>query len=144
MFLGEYGVSFTGPGRIVLPKKLREAISNNTIVLSKGANQCLAGYEPSAWEKITENLMNNPLTDDSNLAKKRFVFSATSYVEIDDQGRFVIPKALLQYSELNDSAVIIGVGDHFEIWNEKRWQKYINTAVTETDSGETLQDENSG
>ncbi|MEO6508485.1 MAG: division/cell wall cluster transcriptional repressor MraZ [Patescibacteria group bacterium] len=124
MFLGEYEVSFTAPGRIVLPKKLREAIVSNSVVLTKGANECLAGYEPRAWEKITESLMNNPLTDDVNLNRKRFLFSATSYVEIDDQGRFVIPKALLQFATLDNSAVIIGVGDHFEIWNDEKWQSY--------------------
>lgn len=134
MFLGEYEVSFTAPGRIVLPKKLREAISNNSVVLTKGANQCLAGYEPTTWDRATDNLMNNPLTDETNLDKKRFLFSATSYVEIDDQGRFVIPKALLQFADLEERAVIIGVGDHFEIWNEGKWNSYMktNSAVVKT------------
>jgi MraZ protein len=127
MFLGEYEVSFTAPGRVVLPKKLREAINKDVVVLTKGANQCLAGYEPVAWDKITESLMNNPLTDNVNLDKKRFLFSATSYVEIDDQGRFVIPRALLQFAGLNEKAVIIGVGDHFEIWNEISWAAYISS-----------------
>jgi MraZ protein len=125
MFLGEYEVAFTAPGRVVLPKKLRETIRGSVVVLTKGANNCLSGYEPAAWEKITENLMNNPLTDDLNLDRKRFLFSATSYVDIDDQGRFVIPKALLQFADLNERAAIIGVGDHFEIWNERNWQNYI-------------------
>jgi len=126
MFLGEYEVSFTAPGRVVLPKKLREAINNDTVVLTKGANNCLSGYEPGTWEKATETLMNNPLTDETNLDKKRFLFSATSYVEIDDQGRFVIPRVLLQFADLQEKAVIIGVGDHFEIWNDRQWQKYMN------------------
>lgn len=127
MFLGEFEVSFTAPGRVVLPKKLREAIDKNSVVLTKGVNRCLAGYEPLAWEKITENLMNNPLTDDTNLDKKRLLFSATTYVEVDDQGRFVIPKALLQFADLSEIAVIIGVGDHFEIWNEDSWKKYTSS-----------------
>jgi MraZ protein len=74
------------------------------------ASRNFLGYEPLAWEKITENLMNNPLTDDTNLDKKRLLFSATTYVEVDEQGRFVIPKALLQFADLSERAVIISVG----------------------------------
>ena len=55
---------------------------------------------------------------------RRYIFSSLVYLEIDEQGRFVVPKNLLEYGQLKDKAVIIGVGDHFEIWDQQAWQIY--------------------
>jgi MraZ protein len=125
VFFGEYQLSFTSPGRIVLPKKLRELLKGNTFILTKGFDFCLTGYDKEDWEKRAQNLFQTSLLDKDNLDKQRFLFSSITYLEIDDQGRFVIPKSLLQYAGLNDRAVVVGVGDHFEIWDAAKWEKYI-------------------
>ncbi|MBI4005014.1 division/cell wall cluster transcriptional repressor MraZ [Candidatus Roizmanbacteria bacterium] len=126
VFFGEYEVSFTAPGRIVLPKKIRELIRGNIFILSKGFDACLAGYNREDWEERSKVLMEVSLLEKENLDKKRFLFASTVYLEIDNQGRFVIPRNLLEYASLNGKAYIVGVGDHFEIWNKKRWEEYIN------------------
>jgi MraZ protein len=68
--------------------------------------------------------MSFSLLEGENLERRRFIFSSTSYVEVDEQGRFVIPKNLLDYAKLDKKAVIIGVGDHFEIWDSAGWESY--------------------
>lgn len=86
----------------------------------------MTGYDKEDWEKRAQNLFQNSLLDRDNLEKQRFVFSSITYLEIDDQGRFVIPKNLLQYAGLSEKAVVVvGVGDHFEIWDAVKWEKYI-------------------
>lgn len=125
VFFGEYQVKFTAPGRIVLPKRLREALKGNTFVLTKGYNTCLSGFDREDWETRAGELLNSSLLSDENLDKKRFLFSSTVFLEIDDQGRFVIPKNLLAFAQLKEDIYIIGVGDHFEIWEAERWQKYL-------------------
>ena len=124
VFFGEYQVSFSAPGRIVLPKKLRELLKGNTFVLSKGFDQCLAGYDKDDWEGRAKELLNVSLLERENLDKKRFLFSSAVYLEIDEQGRFVVPKNLLQYGDLNQKVTIVGVGDHFEIWEIAKWEAY--------------------
>lgn len=57
---------------------------------------------------------------------RRYIFSSLVYLEIDEQGRFVVPKNLLEYGQLKEKIVIIGVGDHFEIWNNDQWIEYRN------------------
>lgn len=128
VFFGEYFVSFSAPGRIVLPKKLRELLKGNIFVLAKGFDTCLAGYDKEDWETRAQELLHVPLLERENLEKRRFLFSSAAYLEIDDQGRFVIPRNLMQYAGLNEKVLIIGTGDHFEIWEEKRWEKYMKTA----------------
>ncbi len=124
VFFGEYTVSFTAPGRIVLPKKIRERLKGNTFILTKGFDFCLAGYDKEEWETKAKELLNVSLLEKEELDKRRFIFSSAVYVEIDSQGRFVIPKNLLLYADLKDVAVVVGVGDHFEIWSEERWGEY--------------------
>jgi MraZ protein len=124
VFFGEYQVSFTGQGRLVLPKKIRELLKGNTFVITKGFDTCLAGYDKQDWETRASSLMGVSLLDKDNIGKRRSLFASASYIEIDDQGRFVVPKSLLSLVTKKNKAVIIGVGDHFEIWDEDKWNEY--------------------
>lgn len=124
VFYGEYNVSSSGTGRFVLPKKIRELLKGNIFILTKGFDFCLYGYDREDWEKRTNELFFEPIINKEQLEKQRFIFSSMNYVEIDNQGRFVIPKPLLQFASIKEKAVIIGVGDHFEIWNENNWRQY--------------------
>ena len=125
-YSGEYTVSFTGSGRIVLPKKMRELLRGNAFVLSKGYDTCLAGYTPEDWEKQVQELLAASLGDKESLEKKRFFFGSMVYLKIDEHGRFVIPKNLLEYAALsNKEVVIVGVGDHFEVWEPTKWRNYV-------------------
>ncbi len=124
VFFGDYLVSFSAPGRVVLPKKIRELLKGNIFILAKGFNFCLAGFDKDVWEEKAKELVNVSLLENENLEKRRFLFSSTVYLEIDDQGRFVIPKNMLDFSSLRNKVQIIGVGDHFEIWSPENWVKY--------------------
>jgi len=125
VFFGEYSVSFSAPGRIVLPKKLRELLKGNTFIVTKGYDFCLNGYDKDDWENRSKALLSVSLLEKDNLEKRRFLFASAVYLEIDEQGRFVIPRNLLSYAEINDKALIAGVGDHFEIWRPEKWDRYL-------------------
>ena len=134
VFFGEYQVSFSAPGRIVLPKKLRELLKGNIFILTKGFDNCLSGYDRDDWEERSKTLLNVSLLEKNELSQRRFLFASTVYVEIDDQGRFVIPKNLLSYGEITNKAFVIGVGDHFEIWSPEKWQKYNQSSIRITNT----------
>ena len=124
VFFGEYQINFSGSGRLLLPKKLRELLKGNTFILTKGFGNCLSGYDKDDWEKRASELLNPSLLQPTDMDNRRYIFSSLVYLEIDDQVRFVVPKNLLEYGLLKDKAVIIGVGDHFEIWETKKWEAY--------------------
>ncbi len=128
VFIGEFQVSFTGLGRIVLPKKIRELIKGNSFIVTKGFDKCLAGFDKQDWEDRANELLQVSLLEQENLDKRRFVFSSASNLEIDEQGRFVIPKNLLEFAGLSKKVAIIGVGDHFEIWDEESWKELSKTS----------------
>jgi len=130
VFYGEFSVSITAGGRIALPKKVRELLTNNIFVITKGFGSCLAGYDKRDWEERAESLLDVSLLDMDQIDKRRSLFSSTVYIELDDQGRAVLPNGLLQFADLHTKAIIVGVGDHFEIWNTKRWNDYMNSNKT--------------
>ena len=123
MFLGSYKLSFDlNSRRVALPKKIRDYLATSEIVLSIGFEKCLFGFDTKAWIKEATKQTDLPIFDKSARNIRRLFFSAATIVKLDDQGRFVIPGALLQYAK-NVKPIIIGAGDHFEIWDEKAWEK---------------------
>jgi len=132
VFFGEYQINFSGSGRLLLPKKVRELLKGNTFILTKGFGNCLSGYDKDDWEKRASELLNPSLLQPTDMENRRYIFSSLVYLEIDDQGRFVVPKNLLEYGQLMEKVIIIGVGDHFEIWDEKKWKNYAHTSTFTT------------
>lgn len=130
VFYGEYQQSLTDGGRIAIPKKIRSSISAHNAkkcVLTKGYDGCIAGYSPEDWERRSQHLLDVSLLDKEHIEKRRMLFSGAHELSMDDQGRIVLPKSLTDYMKLEDGTVtIIGVGDHFEIWDTKRWTQYSN------------------
>jgi len=126
VFFGEYQINFSGSSRLLLPKKVRELLKGNTFILTKGFGNCLSGYDKDDWEKRASELLNPSLLQPTDMDNRRYIFSSLVYLEIDEQGRFVVPKNLLEYGQLKEKVVIIGVGDHFEIWNQESWLEYTN------------------
>jgi len=124
VFYGEYLISSSGAGRFLLPKKIRELLKGSIFILTKGFDNCLNGYNKEEWEKRTLNFFKEPIITKEQLIKQRFIFSSLVYIEIDRQGRFVIPKNLINYANLEEKIVIIGAGDHFEIWKPENWEKF--------------------
>ena len=125
MFFGEYKLKFTGKGRVLLPRKMRDEVAGKQIVLSRGFDGCIFGYDLESWEKEAKKQLEVSNTEERARYLRRYMFSASVSVELDSQGRFVIPSALLIFAKLKRDIVIIGAGDHFEVWNHDNWTKQL-------------------
>lgn len=125
MLLGESQPNFTGKGRIALPKKMREELQGVEVVLLKGFEPCIFGYQKSVWEEQSKKQLEISVSDGSARDLRRYLFSGASVVALDGQGRFVIPESLIKYAGIGESVTIIGAGDHFEIWDSKAWSQYL-------------------
>lgn len=121
MFLGEYKPNVTEGARIALPKKLREQIDGNSVILSRGFEKCIFGYDRQEWVKEAEKQVSLPISDPKVRTLKRYMFSGAIDVELDSQGRLVIPGPLKDYASLSGEIVVVGAGDHFEIWDSVVW-----------------------
>lgn len=129
MFLGTYQPNLIGKGRIALPKKIRNEIAGERVILSIGFESCIFGFEEKAWENVVSSDINRPLSDPEGRKLRRKMCSRAAIVELDSQGRFVIPEELLNYAEIKNEILIIGAGDHFEIWSKEKWKEYTNEGL---------------
>ena len=128
MFLGTYNPNLIGKGRIALPKKIRNELVGERLVLTIGFEKCIFGFSEKSWEEIVKPELSRPLFSDAegrNLRRKMCMEAMV--ITLDSQGRFVIPEGMIRYASLGDNLTIIGAGDHFEIWNNETWNNYLKT-----------------
>ncbi len=133
MFLGEYRQNFSGKGRIVLPKLMRQMVGGK-VILSRGFEGCIWGFSEKGFEKEAKAQLEISSTEERARMIRRYLFSASVSAELDAQGRFVIPSTLLTYAKAGREVVIIGAGDHFEVWNKSKWMKHLKIVEREYSS----------
>lgn len=131
LFLGEYNPSFTKGNRLALPKKLREAISGNTVILVRGLEKCVYGFDKNQWMIEVNKHIDLSLFDAESRKLKRYLYSGATETDLDGQGRFVLPNNLIEYANLSEEVYVIGAGDHFEIWQGTNWKENLNRISSE-------------
>ena len=117
-FVGEYRHSLDAKNRVCIPAKFRELLGEN-FAISRINESCLLLFSEEEWIRYTDRLLNGVPADTKRIARR--VFSKTTYATPDAQGRVVIPAKLCELAELEKNAVIIGAGNHAEIWSETNW-----------------------
>ena len=123
MFLGSYIPSFySNSRRLALPKKIRDYLATSEIILSVGFEKCLFGYDTKSWRVQSQKQLDQPITKRHSRDLRRFLFASATVIKLDDQGRIVIPSDLLEYAKIK-RPIVIGAGDHFEIWDIRSWDK---------------------
>jgi MraZ protein len=128
MFIGEYQHAIDNKNRMIIPSKFREGLGEN-FVLTKGLDGCLYAYTMEEWKVMEEKLKKLPLTSKDARAFVRFFFSGANEVDIDKQGRTLIPQNLLEYAAIEKDIVSIGVSTRIEIWSKDKWDEYNNSSI---------------
>lgn len=126
MFLGEYTPNITEGSRIALPKKLRDQIVGDSVVLSRGFDKCLFIYDRDDWAEKAQRQIDNLKGDLKVKDLERYLYTSAVEASIDAQGRVVIPSNLTEFAGISKRTAIIGVGDHVEVWDFDNWQSYSN------------------
>ena|SRR5579864_541372 len=122
MFLGEYEHTLDAKGRLAIPARFRSQMGRGA-VLSKGMGSCLSLYPLEDWE-IKSNELVKSMTGDELRDFERRIYPSACEVELDAQGRVVVPVKLRAYAKLEVNVTIAGVRDHVEIWDQEIWQAY--------------------
>jgi MraZ protein len=120
MFMGEYNHTIDEKGRLIIPSKFREELGNSFVV-TKGLDGCLFAYDNTEWTALEEKLKKLPLTNRDARAFARFMLAGAALVEVDKQGRILLPQVLRSFAELEKDVVLIGVASRIEIWSKDRW-----------------------
>jgi MraZ protein len=123
MFTGEYRHSVDEKGRIAVPAKFRAQLAHGGYA-SRWLDGCLAIHTPTGWDDLGVKVAALRTVDPEARLFERRIFSGAFELELDRQGRIVIPAYLRDEIGLTTDAVIVGSRDHAEIWAPDRWTEY--------------------
>jgi len=124
VFLGTHAPKLDEKGRLFLPAKYRDELSDG-VVITKGQERCLYVFPHDECGRITEAL-STALVNDKTVRDYSRVFFASASDEVPDkQGRITVPSALRGYAGLQRDCVVIGANTRLEIWDAQAWETYL-------------------
>lgn len=129
-FLSLYNITLDDKGRIKIPsafKKCLEEMKEDTLILTN-IGTCLRAFPYKEWEPLQEKLKEMPTFQKDQLAARRLFFSSSNMVQLDKQGRLLIPNPLRADASLNGDIVLVGVNNCFEIWDKTRWGNFLKAS----------------
>ena len=132
MFIGEYTHTIDEKGRMAIPSKMRRELGSGAVV-TRGIDNCLWVFPKKEWEELATKLASLPLSDANSRAFSRLMLAGAMEVEFDSQGRVLLPGYLRSYAGLAKNAVIAGLYNRLEVWNENTWKSYKEKTEKETD-----------
>ena len=128
MFYGEYRHSLDHKNRVLIPSKFREAVKEAYVerfFLTRGLEKCIFVFTEPDWSLMEQKLKSLPMTQSTSRNFSRMFFSGAFEVVGDKQGRIVIPQTLLEYSSVKKDAVLVGVLNRIEIWDQTAWDHFV-------------------
>jgi transcriptional regulator MraZ len=123
VFTGEYRHTVDDKGRIAVPAKFRVQLGAGAVV-SRWLDACLAIHTQQGWDDLSAKVAALPITDTASRRFQRFVFAGAAEVELDRQGRILLPAFLRDTIGLANEAMVVGSRDHAEIWVPDTWASY--------------------
>ncbi len=137
-FYGSYEHAIDDRGRIAVPARYRHSLADG-MVLRAGADGCIEFYSAGGFESEVElRLGEQRSTREVGGRRIRRAFLPGAFdVELDRQGRVLVPQGLREDAALSDRAVIIGCGDYIEIWNPERWAAELAALSEQSAAGDS-------
>ena len=124
MFLGTHEPKLDEKGRLILPARFRDELSEG-LVITKGQERCLYVFPANEFSLITERLRQAPVTEKKSRDYLRVMFAGAHDEVPDNQGRITIPAGLRTYASLEKNCVVIGANTRLEIWDSTTWNAYL-------------------
>ena len=125
MFFGSFVHTLDEKGRLMIPRKMREELGQ-TVYIMKGFDGSLSLYNESQYQKLTDEFSRLSFNQQKVRDYLRIQFASTYQMEQDKLGRIQIPTALLQKYNISREVLVLGIGDHIEVWDKAKYEDYEN------------------
>lgn len=126
MFIGRYLHTIDSKGRVSVPVKFREILTERyeeKLIITSDFDKCLVAYPTEEWRLIEEKTKSLPMMQAEVKDFMRFFYSRAVECVMDRQGRILIPPSLREYAALNKEVILIGMFNKIEIWDNKKWEE---------------------
>jgi MraZ protein len=144
MFRGATKVTLDAKGRMVIPSRYRDELmerAQGKLIFTVDKDQCLLLYPLPEWEQVERKLMSLPSMHARSRRLQRLMVGHATDVELDGQGRVLVPPELREFAGLEQRGMLIGQGNRFELWDETRWTGRRDLWLNSEESGTDLPSE---
>ncbi|MCU7862891.1 MAG: division/cell wall cluster transcriptional repressor MraZ [Candidatus Thiodiazotropha sp. (ex Lucinoma borealis)] len=124
MFRGVSSLNLDAKGRLAIPTKYRDqlvASCASELVITVDKDHCLLIYPKPTWLEIEDKLKALPSFDESSRNLQRLYIGNAHDIDMDSQGRILLPQELRRFAELNKKVALVGQINKFELWDEETW-----------------------
>ena len=132
MLIGEYTHTQDEKKRISLPAKFRKELGKK-VVITHGLDNCLFLYTMKEWGAIAEKLGGLSMGAADTRGFNRIMLAGAVELDVDSNGRVLIPEFLREFAGLQSKVVFAGVHSRVEVWNEDRWKEYKTRILKSAD-----------
>lgn len=112
----------SGAGDVTQAEPIRLTTS---VFMTPGTDGSLDLYSPGEFQELVQRIHARSSATEDGRAFRRLFYAQAQRVEIDRQGRFRIPSDLMELASLSGEVMLVGVGDHMELWNPQQWKTYL-------------------
>ncbi len=138
MFRGSNNINLDAKGRMAVPARyrdlLQERYAGRLVATIDIQQKCLLLYPVDEWERIQRELEELPSFDPASRRAQRLLIGHAHDLEMDSNGRVLLPQNLRSYAGLDKRIVLVGQGKKFEIWSEENWEQQIEHWISDADS----------
>ncbi len=139
IFRGINNLTLDAKGRMAIPSRYRDRLMESCggrLIVTVDRDGCLLVYPQHEWEVIEQQLASLPSLNKQSRLLQRLLIGHATEVELDSQGRILLPTMLREYADLQKRCVLIGQGKKFEIWDEQIWNDNQRAWLDEVDGDE--------
>lgn len=125
-FTSEYESKLDAKGRLVLPSRIKAQLPEGDaeLVIRRGFEPCLIIYPMVEFKKVFSKISGLSEFNEEYRTLQRNFLSGIATVELDSNGRFLIPKNMLSYAQVEKDALLVGIGNKVEVWNPSVFEKH--------------------
>jgi MraZ protein len=122
---GTYPCNLDDKKTLTLPKAIRDQLGNiDTVLVSPGPDECLWLTNQAHLDRLAERLEHSPAREIDVRVFRRLYFAQTEKTPLSADGRVTISDRMAQFAGLHQEVVLVGIDDHFELWDVNHWRQY--------------------
>lgn len=126
MYFGSFAHNLDDKGRLMIPRKMREELGYKVYIM-KGFEGSLSLYDESGYQKLVSEFTRLSFNQQKVRDYLRLQFASTYEMDVDKLGRVQLPTALLTKYGISKEVLVLGIGDHIEVWDKAKYEAYENS-----------------
>lgn len=143
MFYGSHAINMDAKGRIAIPTRVRELLQDicegRVVLTAHTENRCLHVFPESQWQEILPKIEALPTFNKISRRAKLLLMGHASPLDLDGNGRILVPPTLREYASLEKKLMLVGQGKGLELWSEEKFAQYIDASVDDEEMPEGMQ-----